>query len=50
MVHGDIKGKLTTESEKKQVKNKLVQFSDSATNTVIYFSYLMDTSDNYVKE
>ena len=33
-----------------QVKNKSVQFTDSATNAVIYFSYLMATSDNYVKE
>ena len=38
------------EWKEKQVKNKLVQFSDSVTNAVIYFSYLMATSDNYVKE
>ena len=34
----------------KQVNNKLVQFSDSATNEVIYCSYLMATSENCVKE
>ena len=38
------------EWKEKQVKNKLVQFSDSATNAVIYCSYLMATSGNYVKE
>ena len=38
------------EWKEKQVKDKLVQFSYSATNAVIYCSYLMATSDNYVKE
>ena len=38
------------EWKEKQAKNKLVQFSDSATNTVIYCSYPMSTSDNYIKE
>ena len=38
------------EWKENQVKNKLVQFSDSAKNAVIYFSYLMITSENYVKE
>ena len=38
------------EWKEKQVKNKLVQFSDSATNAVIYCSYLIITSENYVKE
>ena len=38
------------EWKEKQVKNKLVQFSDSATNAVIYCSYPMATSENYVKE
>ena len=38
------------EWKENQAKNKLVQFSDSATNAVIYCSYLMSTSENYVKE
>ena len=38
------------EWKEKQVKNKLVQFSGSATNAVIYCSHLMATSENYVKE
>ena len=38
------------EWKEKQVKNILVQFSDYATNAVIYCSYLMATSENYVKE
>ena len=38
------------EWKEKQVKDKLVQFSDSATNAVIYCSYLMSTSENYAKE
>ena len=38
------------EWKEKQVKNKLVQFSDSATNAVIYCSYPMATSENYIKE
>ena len=38
------------EWKEKQVKNNLVQFSDSATNAVIYCSYLMTTSENYIKE
>ena len=29
------------EWKEKQVKNKLVQFSDSSTNAVIYYSYLV---------
>ena len=38
------------EWKEKQVKNKLVQFLDSATNAVIYCSYPMATSENYIKE
>ena len=38
------------EWKEKQVKNKLVQFSDSATNAVNYCSYVMTTSENYIKE
>ena len=38
------------ERKEKQVKNKLVQFSDSATNAVIYCSYPMASVDNYIKE
>ena len=38
------------EWKEKQVKNNLVQFSDSSTNSGIYCSYPMATSDNYIKE
>ena len=38
------------EWKEKQAKNKLVQFSYSANNAVIYCSYPMGTSENYVKE
>ena len=38
------------EWKEKQVKNNLVQFSDSATNPIIYCSYPMATSENYIKE
>ena len=38
------------EWKEKQVKNNLVQFSDSDTNAVIYCSCPVDTSENYIKE
>ena len=38
------------EQKEMQYKNKSVHFSDPATNAVIYFSYLLATSDKYVKE
>ena len=38
------------EWKEKQVNNKLVQFSDSATNALTYGSYLMTTSEDYLKE
>ena len=38
------------EWKEKQVRNNLVQFSDSATNAVICCSYLVATSENYVKK
>ena len=38
------------EWKEKQINNKWVQFSDSATNAVIYCPYLMVTIENYVKE
>ena len=38
------------EWKEKQAKNKVVQFSDSATNAVIYCSYPMTTSENYIEE
>ena len=34
----------------KQGKKPSVRFYNPATNTVIYFSYLMATSENYLKE
>ena len=37
------------EWKEKQAKNKSVNFSDTATDAVIYFSYLMVTSEKYVK-
>ena len=38
------------EWKEKQFNNKSVHFSDPSTNAVIYSSYLMVTSENYVKE
>ena len=38
------------EWKENQAKYKSVHFSDPATNAVIYCSYLMTTSDKYVKE
>ena len=38
------------EWKENQVRDKLVQFSDSATNAEIYCSYLMAISENNVKE
>ena len=50
-VHGDFTGFLSIGSGRKnQFKNKLAQFSDSATNAVIYCSYPMATSENRIKE
>ena len=38
------------EWKQKQVKNNLVQFSDSATNAVIYCSYPMSTNESHIKK
>ena len=37
------------EWKEKQAKNNSVHFADPATNSVIYCSYTMATSDDYVK-
>ena len=38
------------EWKEKQANNKSVHFAYHATNALIYCSYLMDTSEKYVKE
>ena len=39
-----------TEWKNNQGKDKLVDFADTATNEIIYWSYLVSISDKYVKE
>ena len=50
MVYGDITGRLVTRSGNKIKAKNPVQFADTETNSVIYFSYIMSTSEKYVKE
>ena len=49
MVHGGITGNLVKGSEKKEIQEQFSSIYEPATNALIYFSYLMITSEKYVK-